>query len=473
MLNPFFIQGTAGEQNLIQDLINEQLRMYGVEVHYMPRSFLHENSIIREVVESSFESAYPIEAYIQNYEGYADNPVLLSKFGIEQTQELTFVISKERWENYIEPLIKDKPDIKLSSRPKEGDLVYLPLGDRLYEIKYVEHEKPFYQLQKNYVYELRCELFRYEDEVIDTGVMEIDDNLLGNESDGYDDDGNSTMLGPTQTIAVSGVGVTASAITSIVDGGIQFVSITNRGGGYSEHPTVGFSSAPVGGITGIAPTRMISGFRVCNLNTNNSLRSVQAVDLINPGAAYTVAPGVRFIGGGGKDATGISSIGDGVVGVITVTNAGSGYVVSPTITFTGDSIVSAAATAVIGDDGDIIAINITNAGLGYTQAPTITISDPYMGATGSFLFNEIVTGSISGTTARVRKWNYTNVLDLSNINGTFLVGEILIGSRSGAEHKIIFIDTEPTDDGYADNFNIEVEADEILDFSEQNPFGTP
>ena len=473
MLNPFFIQGTAGEQNLIQDLINEQLRMYGVEVHYMPRSFITENSVIREVIESSFESAYPIEAYIQNYEGYADNPVLLSKFGIEQTQELIFVISKERWENYIEPLIKDKPDMRLSSRPKEGDLVYLPLGDRLYEIKYVEHEKPFYQLQKNYVYELRCELFRYEDEVIDTGVMEIDDNLLGNETDGYDYEGNSTMLGPTQTVAVSGVGVTASAITDIVDGGIRFVTITNRGGGYSDHPIVGFSSAPVGGITGIATTRMISGFRICNLNNNDSLRSVQAVDLVNPGAGYTVAPGVRFIGGGGKHASGISSIGDGVVGVVTVTNPGSGYIHPPTITFHGDSLVSAAATAVIGDDGDIIAINITNAGLGYTQAPTITISDPYMGATGSFQFNEIVTGSISGTTARVRKWNYTNVLDLSNITGTFLVGETLVGSRSGAEHKIIFVDTEPTDDGYADNFNIEVEADEILDFSERNPFGTP
>ena len=203
-----FIQGTAGEQNLIQDLINEQLRMYGVEVHYMPRSFITENSVIREVIESSFESAYPIEAYIQNYEGYADNPVLLSKFGIEQTQELTFCYLKERWENYIEPLVRDKPDVRLTSRPKEGDLVYLPFGDRLYEIKYVEHEKPFYQLQKNYVYELRCELFRYDfDEVIDIGVMEIDDNLLGNETDGYDYDGNSTMLGPTQTMGVSGVGV--------------------------------------------------------------------------------------------------------------------------------------------------------------------------------------------------------------------------------------------------------------------------
>ena len=92
-------------------------------------------------MQSAFTSSYPIEAYIQNYEGYVENPVLLSKFGIEQTQEVVFVISQERWESYIEPLIKDKPDIKLSSRPKEGDLIYLPLGDRLYEIKYVEHEK--------------------------------------------------------------------------------------------------------------------------------------------------------------------------------------------------------------------------------------------------------------------------------------------------------------------------------------------
>ena len=128
--------------------------MYGVEVHYLPRKYITENSVIREVIQSSFDDAYPIEAYVQNFEGYSDNSVLLSKFGIQQTQEVTLVISKERWENYIQPLSKEKANIKLSSRPKEGDLVYFPLGDRLYEVKFVEHEKPFYQLQKNYVYEL-------------------------------------------------------------------------------------------------------------------------------------------------------------------------------------------------------------------------------------------------------------------------------------------------------------------------------
>ena len=174
-LNPFFQQGARSEQNLVQDLINEQLRMYGVEVHYLPRKYVTENKVIREVVASRFDDAYPIEAYVDTFDGYGDNPTLLSKFGIEQTNEITLTISRERFENYISPLMKNEADVKLTTRPKEGDLVYFPLGDRLFEIKYVEHEKPFYQLQKNYVYELRCELFIYNDEEVDTGIDFIDD----------------------------------------------------------------------------------------------------------------------------------------------------------------------------------------------------------------------------------------------------------------------------------------------------------
>ena len=156
MLNPFFLQGSSGEQNLVQDLINEQLRMYGVEVYYLPRQYVTEKTILKEVIESKFDNAYPIEAYVNNYEGYGDNSQLLSKFGIQATNELTVTISKERFELYISPLIKNIPNIKLSTRPKEGDLIWFPLGDRLFEIKFVEHEKPFYQPQKNYTYELRC-----------------------------------------------------------------------------------------------------------------------------------------------------------------------------------------------------------------------------------------------------------------------------------------------------------------------------
>ena len=481
MLNPYFQQGSRSEQNLVQDLINEQLRMYGVEIHYLPRKYLSENTIIREVIQSKFDDAYPIEAYVDNFDGYGDNTTILSKFGIQATNEITLIISKERFETYISPLIKNEQNIKLSTRPKEGDLIYFPLGDRLFEIKFVEHEKPFYQLQKNYVYELRCELFRLGDEVIDTGIDEIDDTLTGGESDGLTEDGISTLIGASQTLTLVGTGVTATAVTGIItSGGVRLISVTNRGGGYTGVPRIGISSAPSGGVTGIASARMIGGIVVCNDSANPKSRSVQAVDIVNPGAGYTVAPGVRFIGGGGAGAAATTKIGDGIVGVVTLTDAGSGYTTSPTITFsnevflTGVTTVSAAATAVVGAGGTLTSIRLINAGLGYSTAPTITISNPNMSSSGDFVFNEIVTGSLSGTTGRVRTWNSTtNILEVGNVNGEFTINESIVGSTSGASHGLLSASLDPADDGFADNINIETEADSILDFSEQNPFGIP
>ena len=133
-LNPYFLQGSTGEQSLVQDLINEQLKMYGVEVYYIPRRYMTTNTVIREVVESEFTHSYPIEAYVENFDGYGENSVFLSKFGVEATNELTLTLSKERFETYISPLMKNVPNVELSTRPKEGDLVYFPLGDRLFEI---------------------------------------------------------------------------------------------------------------------------------------------------------------------------------------------------------------------------------------------------------------------------------------------------------------------------------------------------
>ena len=100
--------------------------MYGVEVHYLPRKYVTENKVIREVVASRFDDAYPIEAYVDTFDGYGDNPTLLSKFGIEQTNEITLTISRERFENYISPLMKNEEDVKITTRPKEGDLVNFP-----------------------------------------------------------------------------------------------------------------------------------------------------------------------------------------------------------------------------------------------------------------------------------------------------------------------------------------------------------
>jgi hypothetical protein len=471
MLNPFFLQGSESERNLIQDLVNEQLRMYGVEVYYLPRKYLTQKTVIREVIQSSFEGAYPIEAYLVSYDGYGDNPTILSKFGIQALNELTLTISRERFENYISPLIKNEENIGLSTRPKEGDLIYFPLGDRLFEIKYVEHEQPFYQLNGNTSYDLRCELFRYEDEVIDTGISEIDDSIGG--SGTGDTNSENNVYAAIQTLTLVGTGVTATAVTNLVNGGIRYFTVTNRGGGYSSIPRVAISSAPTGGITGVGSATMIGGIVVCNSNVNPNLRSVQSVEVINAGYGYTIAPKVAFFGDGvGAAAT--TTIGDGVIGIVTVTNGGSGYTLPPQITFTGISTVSAAATAVVSSAGVITQIRITNAGLGYTQVPSITIASPASVSVGDYLFNEVVVGSISSTTARVRSWNsITNSLEVSNVTGEFLVSETIVGSASSASRKLRVINTNPANDGFADNENIENEADSIIDFSEINPFGMP
>jgi hypothetical protein len=470
MLNPFFLQGSKSEQGLIQDLINEQLRMYGVEVHYLPRKYITEKTVMREVIESSFDRSYPIEAYVENFDGYGDNTTILSKFGIQALNELTIVISRERFEEYITPLIKDQANIKLSTRPKEGDLIYFPLGDRLFEIKFVEHEQPFYQLQTNYVYTLKCELFRYEDEVIDTGVDFIDDILSGSSGSGI----STISLGAVQKLNMIGAGVTATAITTMVNGGIRFFTVTNRGGGYTSAPRVAISSAPSGGVTGIGSATLISGIVVCAENVNPAAKSVQSVEVINPGVGYTIAPKVLFFGDGvGTAAT--TTIGDGVVGIITITNGGGGYVDIPTITFTGIATVSAAATAIVSAAGTITQIRITNAGLGYTTSPIITIANPpQIVGVGTFVFNEIVTGSTSGTTARVRSWNViTNVLEVATVSGSFTPGESIVGTASSASRKLRSIDTFADEDGYSDNNDIETEAEDIIDFSSTNPFGMP
>ena len=471
-LNPFFQQGSSGEQSLVQSLINEQLKMYGVEIHYMPRKYLTEKSILKEVVQSKFDDAYPIEAYIDNFDGYDDMPSTLSKFGIQATNEVTLIISRERFETYISPLMKNESNVKLSTRPKEGDLIYFPLGDRLFEIKYVEHEKPFYQLRENYVYKLTCELFRYEDEVIDTGVEEIDDTLGGIEGA----DGEEILIGSggTQKLTLVGTASQATASVGIINGGIQQIFLTNRGKGFTFAPRVAISSATSGGLTGIATSKLLSGVAIEGNISDSKKSVVQFIDLVNPGFGYTSNPTIQVIGDGtGVAAT--SKIENGVVGIVTITSGGSGYTTAPTITFTGLSTVSAAATAIVSAAGTISAIHIRNAGVGYTVTPTISIASPGSSGSGNYSFNETITGGTSGATARIRTWDaVTNELEIYNITGTFVRGETITGSSSGASHLIRLIDLTNFDDaGFGDNDEFELQADAILDFSENNPFGMP
>ncbi len=486
VLNPYFTQGTTGEQNLVQDLINEQLKIYGVDIFYLPRKYLTTNTVIKEVVQSKFDVAYPLEAYVDNYDEFSGGPNLLTKFGIQSQDEVRLIISRERFENYITPLIENQTDVKLSTRPKNGDLIWFPLDDRIYEIKDIEWAKPYYQLQDLYTYILYCELFRYEDEVIDTGIDEIDNELTGDDTDGTTEDGISTIVGPTQTLTMVGTGVSAAAYTNVIlQGGLRLITLSNRGGGYSENPTVGISSAPTTlnvnpYQTGIATVTTIGGIAYCNKNVNSKLVSVQEVPITNPGAGYTMGPGIRIYGGGedGAGAAATAFTGDGTLGVVTFTNFGSGFTTNPTVTVSapGAGGTTAIGTCQINSSGIITFFGWSNAGAGYTSSDTvnITFSDPSFTSTGNFVFNEIVTGQTSGVTARVRTWNgSTNVLEVASVDGTFTIGETLLGNVSAASRVLRLRSVEPDNVEFAENYVIETEADDILDFSEQNPFGTP
>jgi hypothetical protein len=168
--NSYFTQGTTGEQDLIGDLVVEQIKMFGKDVYYLPRTLVNEDTVFSEDNLSKFESAYQIEAYIETVNGFGGDGDLFSKFGVRISDQVTFIISRTRFTEAVD----DNAQLIVEGRPNEGDLVYFPLANKLFKIMFVEHEQPFYQLGKIHVWGLKCELFEFGDEQIDTGVAAID-----------------------------------------------------------------------------------------------------------------------------------------------------------------------------------------------------------------------------------------------------------------------------------------------------------
>lgn len=168
--NTHFSHAVSSEQHLYEDIVVESLRMYGQEVLYLPRKIVEEEDIFNEEVQSQFLDAYSVEMYIENTDGFEGEGDLLSKFGVEVRDQATFIISVRSWERFISL----DSNLATSFRPNEGDLIYLPLSGSMFEIKFVEHEDPFYQIGKLFVFKMRCELFEYSGEDFDTDVIEVD-----------------------------------------------------------------------------------------------------------------------------------------------------------------------------------------------------------------------------------------------------------------------------------------------------------
>jgi hypothetical protein len=164
--NVFFNHAVSTEQHLYEDLVVESLRMYGHETFYLPREIIEEDSILGEDVQSKFGDAYSVEMYIENTDGFEGEGDLFSKFGVSVRDTATFIISLRSWERFISL----DSNLATSLRPNEGDLIHFPLSGSLFEIKFVEHENPFYQVGKLFVFKLQCELFEYSGEDFDTGT---------------------------------------------------------------------------------------------------------------------------------------------------------------------------------------------------------------------------------------------------------------------------------------------------------------
>ena len=168
--NVYFDTGTKPEQHLYEDLMIEQLKIYGQDVFYIPRTLVKEDNLFGEDTLSKFGDAYLIEMYFENVEGYEGEKEIMSKFGLQMNEDVTFVVARRRFEQ----LVSHDSNLIVKTRPNEGDLVYFPKVKKIFEITFVDHDDPFYQVHNVPAFKLKCKTFEYSSEDLDTGITEID-----------------------------------------------------------------------------------------------------------------------------------------------------------------------------------------------------------------------------------------------------------------------------------------------------------
>ena len=359
---PTYYAGHSGEQGLVQDLVDEQIKLFGSDIYYIPRVVL-QDSTLDEVRFSKYQEQFQIEMLLQNVMGFGDNSEFVSKFGLRITDEIIFRVSTRRWD---EEVAEHNPNLTLDNRPNEGDLLYFPLTKDIYEIKFVGKEEPFFQFGKIQFYAITAEIYEIGSDDFDTGVEEID-----------------------------AVEVTfANSIKLIMDPG-------------------GTGDFTVG-------------------------EEVSGDEFLAKATATT-------------DGDAVDSI--------TITDSGLHYnaALPPTVTISGGGGNGATATASVSSTGLVTGILITSGGSGYTTAPTVTIDY-----------------SPKDNRAEVKSWDAaTRSLQVINRTGTFTTAEVITGQTSGAKWSPESYDTlnNTSTTYYAQNREIEDSADDIIDWTEGNPFG--
>ena len=451
--------GKTTEQNLVQDLVDEQIKLFGTDCFYVPRTMLRDKTL-GEVIYSEFNQSYMIEMLLINVEGFGSPVDFVSKFGVRISDEIQFVMSRRRWEQSLVPAL----NLTISQRPNEGDLIYYPLTGNAYEIKFVEREVPFYPLGDLYFYTLTAEIYEQGDDEFDTGIAEIDAIELD----------HSVMT----TLNLSNLQSTATATSTIDQGSVNNIVIGAGGSGYMTAPNITISQPP-------------------------------------------------DVAGGDIPATATATIYNGVVNAITITNAGSGYTTAPTVTIDGPQTAKdfvAREHVVAGNYNDQGGNRSwTSDGTGKIYVDHSGSFDPvfatttlvkyfywyfederlryrytyngttetttkghfyYDAANNRYCINAYTNTDTSGQRARmydlatdsigeVGGWNGSNLtLELMNKSGDFRDGDLINGTVSGALYTLgSFSSIDNSNSEYDANKAIEDGADDIIDFSEKNPFG--
>ncbi len=281
--NFYFSEKVRSEIDLYEDLVIESLKIYGQDVYYLPRTLVNEDTLLGGDPTSQFASANKIEMYIENIEGFDGEGDLFTRFGVEIRDEVTLVVAKRRFETQVKRM--NNTGISLD-RPAEGDLVFIPLTKKMFEIQHVEHEQPFYQIENLPVFKLRCTLFEYTGEDLDTSI----DDIQSIEQDG------------TYQYKVRVVAPKLPVVTAIMDSSrVASLNLVSGGNYFTSAPTVRFIG---GGNDSAVP----SGDSATATATIDSSGVISALTLTDSGANYTVAPTFEFVGGSVVDSD--FSIGD-------------------------------------------------------------------------------------------------------------------------------------------------------------------
>ena len=358
---PTYYSGHSGEQGLVQDLVDEQIKLFGSDVYYIPKIVL-QDSTLDEVRYTKYQEQFQIEMLLQNVTGFGDNAEFISKFGLKITDEIIFRVSSRRWD---ESVAQYSPNLTVDSRPNEGDLLYFPLTQDIYEIKFVGKEEPFFQFGKIQFYAITAEIYEVGSDDFDTGIAEID------------------------------------AVEQLFDNAIKL--------------------------------------------------------FMDPGGTGDFTVGEEVVGDEFLAKATAAITGDAVTS-ITITDGGSHYkqATPPTVTITGGGGNGATATATVSSTGIVNGITITSPGSGYTSAPTIVIDY-----------------SPKDNRAEVKSWDSaTRALQVINRTGTFTTAEVITGLTSGAKWSPETFDTlNNSNSDYDQNRQIEDSGDEIIDWTEGNPFG--